>query len=113
MTQAELIAALPAGRLPAALTQLAPTDLLALFGVGLLLGAAVTVVVSPFLSSRTSRRARIRATRGLPPQERILAVARVLGRLPDPLRGAAYRTDPPPSDPEIERIALAARRRRR
>ena len=61
---------------------------------------------------RPSRRALIRATRGLPGPERILAVARILGHLPDALRAAAYGAAPPPDDGRIERVALRSRRKR-
>lgn len=109
MTQAELIAALPPGRLPPDLMQLGTTDLLALFGMGLLLGCALAALLAPFLARKPSRRARILATRGLPPEERVLAIGRVLGRLPEPLRETAYGVGTPLADREIERIALRAR----
>lgn len=113
MTQAELIAALPQGRLPPSLMALHATDLVALFGLGLLLGALCCALVLPFLARRVPLRARIRALRFLEPQERLLAIARVLGRLPDELRGAAYGAATPPGDEAIERIALKARHVRR
>ncbi|WP_075214440.1 hypothetical protein [Mongoliimonas terrestris] len=112
-TQADLIAALPAGRLPPSMLLLQPSDLLALFGAGLVLGALLVWLIAPFLVRAPSRRARIRASRGLPAEERALAVARVLGHLPKELRSTAYRAGPTVSDAEIERIALAARRVRR
>jgi len=63
-----------------------------------------------FVERRPSRRARIRATRGQLPQERALAVARILGHLPRELHATAYQKAPPLGQAEIERIALRARR---
>ncbi|MBP2150937.1 hypothetical protein [Xanthobacter flavus] len=113
MTQAELIAALPEGRLPPSLMALHATDLVALFGLGLLLGALCCALVLPLLVRRVPLRARLRAIRSLEPEARLLAIARILGRLPDDLRAAAYGAAPPPGDEAIERIALKARRARR
>lgn len=113
MTQAELIAALPEGRLPPALMALHATDLVALFGLGLLLGALFCALVLPLLVRRIPFRARLRALRSLEPEARLLAIARILGRLPDDLRAAAYGAAPPPGAEAIERIALKARRARR
>ncbi len=56
-------------------------------------------------------RGRIRATRGLPTNERALAVARILGHLPESLRDAAYR-GAALSDRDFERLAVSGRRRR-
>lgn len=113
MTQAELIAALPEGRLPPSLMALHATDLVALFGLGLLLGALCCALVLLLLAQRIPFRARLRALRSLEPQARLLAIARILGRLPDELRAAAYGAAPPPEEEAIERIALKARRARR
>lgn len=110
MTQAELITALPEGRLPPALMQLHAADFLLLFGAGLLLAALASVVVTPLLERRPSRRALIRATRALPPQERVLAIARILGHLPAELRATAYGVEPELDAATVERIALKARR---
>lgn len=105
MSQAELIAALGPGRLPPGWELLGWREVLALIGAGLLLGGAIAILTRPLMMRRPSLRDRIRATRGLPPQERLLAIARILGRLPDALRGAAYGAKPPPDDGTIERIA--------
>lgn len=113
MTQAELIAALPEGRLPPALMQLHAADFLILFGAGLLMAALVSVLVVPLLEHRASRRALIRATRPLPSQERVLAIARILGHLPVELRATAYGAGPELDAATVERIALKARRGRR
>lgn len=113
MTQAELVAALPPGRLPPALMQLQPADFLLLFGLGLLLAALLCGLALPFLRCRPSPRTLIRATRGMPAQERALAIARILGHLPEELRAGAYGAAPPPDAGAMERIALRARRVRR
>lgn len=105
MTQAELIAALAPSRLPPDMQQPGLPEVLALFGLGLLAGLAVFALILPLLARRDTRRGRIRATRGLPPQERLLAIARILGGLPAALRPAAYGAAPPPPDDQIERIA--------
>jgi hypothetical protein len=111
MTQSELIAALPPGRLPSEMLSLGPTELLALFGLGLAAAALLVFAAQPFLAWRPSIRARIKATRGLPPQERALAVARLLGHLPPALRDTAYRGEPI-ADDAFDRIALSAKRSR-
>ncbi|MDQ0513483.1 hypothetical protein [Ancylobacter amanitiformis] len=113
MTQAELIMALPEGRLPPSLMQVNAADLLLLFGAGLLAAALLALLAMPFLARRPSRRALLRATRGMPPQERMLAIGRLLGHLPDELRAMAYGSAPPLSPEAVERIALKARRARR
>jgi len=113
MTQADLIAALPEGRLPPALMQLHLADFIMLFGVGLMLAALLSWLATPFLDRRPSRRALIRATSGMPPEEQSLAIARILGHLPDELRATAYGAAPPLPGEAIEHIALKARRVRR
>lgn len=112
MTPDELIASLAPSRLPAGLMVAGWRELLAVFGIGLLLGLALAMLLSPLLVRRVSRRARIRATRGLPPQERLLAIARILGGLPASLRAAAYGAAPPPDEAALERIANRRRRAR-
>lgn len=109
MTQADVIAALPGGRLPPDLMTLHFADMLALFGSGLVLAVLAAVLFMPFVRRRPSTRAQIRATRSLPPEERLLEIARILGRLPEGLRRAAYGIEAPPSDEAIERMALRAR----
>lgn len=113
MTQAELIAALPEGRLPPALMHLQASDAVALFGAGLCLAALLCWLATPFFDRRPSRRARIRATRALSPQERALTLARIIGHLPEELRGTAYGTGHPLDAEAMERIALKARPARR
>ena len=109
MTQADLLAALPEGRLPASLMQLGGLDLLALFGAGLIAAALLSLLVAPFVARPPSRRTLIRATRGLPAEERVLAIARILGHLPAPLHPTAYGVPPALPDDEIERLALKAK----
>lgn len=111
MTQDELLAALPPGRLPPGLTQLGPADLLALVGVGLVIAAVIAGLAAPLMKRRPSRRRLVLATRGLTPEDRALAVARILGHLPDGLADVAYR-GVVLSDAEFERSALARRRGR-
>lgn len=111
MTHEEMLAALAPPRLPADMAMLGWREALGLAGLGLLAALILYVLLSPWLARRPSRRARIRATRGLPAQERILAIARILGHLPARLRPAAYGEAPAPADAEIERIALRSRRR--
>lgn len=112
MTQSELIAALPQGRLPADLLDLGLAELIVLFGLGLVLAALVSMLALPFAAWKPSLRAQIRATGGMPAQERALAVARILGHLPPALHSTAYRGEPI-ADDAFERIALAGKRGRR
>ncbi|MAN56565.1 MAG: hypothetical protein ACU0DB_08805 [Paracoccus sp. (in: a-proteobacteria)] len=112
MTQDQLLAALAPPRLPAGMAVMDWREDLGLLGLGLLVGLALFLALRPCLDRRPSRRALIRATRGLPGPERILAVARILGHLPDALRAAAYGAAPPPDDGRIERVALRSRRKR-
>ncbi|MBO9457074.1 hypothetical protein J7376_17570 [Paracoccus sp. R12_1] len=110
MTQQELMQALAPPRLPSYMAMLTFAEALVLFGIGLLVGLAVWSLLRPLLVRRPSRRTRIRATRDLPPQERLLAIARILGHLPTALRPAAYGAAPPPDPAQIERIARRSRR---
>lgn len=113
MTHEALIAALGPGRLPQGWGALQLTDILALIGIGLICAVPVALMLRPVLDRRPSRAERIRHTRGLPAEARLLAIARILGHLPSALRAAAYGAAPPPPDAEIERIALRSRRGRR
>ncbi|MDP5306612.1 hypothetical protein [Paracoccus spongiarum] len=112
MTQAELLAALAPPRLPADLARIGWREGLALVSLGLLAAVILFALLAPMLARRPSRRARIRATRGLPVPDRLLAIARILGHLPATLRPAAYGAAPPPGDRQIERLALRSRRPR-
>lgn len=111
MTHDDLLARLSPPRLPLDMAALGWREMLALAGIGLLAGLAAALLLRPILARKPSRRALIRATRGLPPQDRILAVARILGRLPDALRPAAYGAAPAPDDAAIEQAALRRGRR--
>ncbi|MTH77979.1 hypothetical protein [Paracoccus aestuariivivens] len=112
MTSDELIAALAPSRLPETMLMPGWGELLALFGIGLLAGSVLAAIVSPLMARRQSRRALIRATRGLPAQERLLRIGRILGHLPPALRRAAYDAALAPNDAEIERALRRGRRRR-
>ncbi|MFT4151844.1 MAG: hypothetical protein QM656_16705 [Paracoccaceae bacterium] len=112
----EVVAQLHPPRLPQAFTALGPADLLAAFGAGLVLAALVLVVAAPLLRRRPRRlrpAERIAAAATLPPQDRQLALLRLLaeggGTLPDDLRAAVYagRADPA----RIEALILGGGRR--
>ncbi|RJE83347.1 hypothetical protein [Paracoccus onubensis] len=107
MTHEDMLAALAPPRLPADMAALGWRELCGLAGLGLLAALILFALLLPWLTRRPSRRVRIRATRGQPGAERILSIARILGHLPEALRPAAYGAAPPPSDEQIERIALA------
>ncbi|MTE00391.1 hypothetical protein GIY56_08835 [Paracoccus sp. YIM 132242] len=111
MTRDDLLAQLSPPRLPLGMAAPGWPEMLALAGIGLLAGLVAAWLLRLVMARRPSRRALIRATRGMPAQDRILAVARILGRLPDPLRAAAYGAAPAPGDEAIERIALRGVRR--
>lgn len=85
------------------------TEGLAMLGIGLIVGVALAWLLSPVLQRRPSTRARIRATRGLPDQERLLAIARIRGFLPKALRAPAYGAAPMPPQNRIERLARGRR----
>lgn len=105
MTRADLVAALSPSRLPPSLQMLGWREGVALFGLGLLAGVLLVWLLLPLLTRRRSIRARIRATRGLEAEERLLAIARILGRLPRALRPAAYGAASMPAEDEVERLA--------
>lgn len=112
MTHEEMIAALAAPRLPPDMAMLGWREISGLAGLGLLAALILFALLLPWLTRHPSRRARIRATRGQPATERILAIARILGYLPARLRPAAYGETTPPGDADIERIALRSKRPR-
>lgn len=107
MTREELLAALAPSRLPDSMHVLDWREMLALVGLGLIIAALAALLLAPLLQKRRSTRARIRATRGLPVDERLLAVSRIIGRLPPGLRQDAYRPAPPVTDEQIERAIRA------
>lgn len=112
---AELVAELHPPRLPAAAVATHWTDVLAAFGLGLLLAALLAAVLAPLLRPRARRETpaeRLDHARTLPPGERLvvqLAVLREKGvALPPDLQAALYTPEPP--DPErLEALALGRR----
>lgn len=112
MTHEEMLVALAPPRLPADMAMPGWRELSGLAGLGLLAALILFVLLLPLLRRRPSRRSRIRATRGQPALLRILAIARILGHLPDGLRAAAYGATPPPPDDQIERIAQRSKRQK-
>src|SRR5690606_12744710 len=112
----DLIKALHPPRLPEAYATLGALDLLAAFGIGLLLAALILTLIAPLLQRRPrnpSLSARIEKTRGLPPSERLLALARLLsargGAIPDEMKPLLYRGSPPPSDSELAAVETLVR----
>lgn len=111
-----IVADLHPPRLPEAFAALGWPDLLAAFGFGLMLAALIVTLAAPLLRRRPRRvtpRARITAAAGLPPEERLLALTRILQdrgvTLPDDLRAALYSGRG--GDPaRIEALILAGRR---
>ncbi|MDN3712675.1 hypothetical protein QWZ10_14665 [Paracoccus cavernae] len=116
MTPDELIATLSPSRLPPSVLVLDWRAALALVGLGLLAGLVLLWLASPFLTRRRSRAAQLRAllhdTKAQDGEERLLALARLIGQLPEGLRPAAYGAAPVPDDAEIVRQAKAAGRSR-
>lgn len=110
MTHDEMLAALAPPRMPAAMANLSTTEILALVAIGMGLGLLVGVVILPLTRRREKRKkVRLAELRALPVPERLLMLARLLGRLPPSLRAAAYGAEPPPPDHVIERAARRAR----
>lgn len=120
---ADLVSQLHPPRLPVAFTQLGWPDLLAGFGVGLVLAALVILLATPFLNSRPRPKSlarRLEDIRALPPPQRLQELARLhadQGRtLPDDLRHALYAASPDRPDQiadQIEALILASRPRSR
>lgn len=110
MTHEEMLGALSSPRLPAQMASLSVSEMLALAGIGMALGLLAGAFILP-LTRRREQRSRVRLAdlRALPVPERLLVLARLLGRLPPLLRAAAYGAEPPPSDRVIERAARRAR----
>lgn len=110
MTRDEMLTRLHPARLPADMAMPDLREILALTAFGLLLGVALFLLLMPFLRFLPSRRDRILATRDLPTDERLLAIARILGHLPAALRPAAYGAEPAPPPDRIEAIARQSHR---
>jgi hypothetical protein len=103
-------------RLPADFVATGWPDLLAAFGLGLLLAALACAVAAPLLKPRPRRqslRARLAQLASLPPEDRLLgqlALLRARGApLPADLRARLYARTPP--DPELLDDLLRGRRR--
>lgn len=93
----EIVDAMHGARLPEAFTHLGWQDYLAMFGLGLLLAALLLWLLTPLLKRRAPKLRladHLNATRDLPPEERALAMARLLvargGHLPEDQRAALY-----------------------
>jgi hypothetical protein len=100
-----IVADLNPPRLPAEFIATGWPDLVAAFGVGLLLAALAAVLISPLLKPRPRRQrlaARLAELRSLPPEDRLLGQLRLLQTsgtpLPETMRRALYGRTPP--DPE-------------
>ncbi len=113
----DVVEALHPPRLPEAFAAMGWGDLLAAFGLGLLLAVLVLTLAAPLLQRRPPKprlSARIAAAAALPPQDRLLALAQLLaergGTLPEDLRAGLYA--PGGADPaKIEALILRGRRR--
>lgn len=97
-----IVADLNPPRLPAEFIATGWPDLLAAFGIGLLLAALAAALVGPLLRPRPrSQRVadRLAKLRALPPDERLLGQLRLLGatdvELPETMRQALYGHTPP------------------
>ncbi|QBX34917.1 hypothetical protein E4191_09485 [Paracoccus liaowanqingii] len=113
MTHDQMMQALSPVRLPGSMATLSLPEMAALLAFGILAGLAVAAAVLPLTRRRAPRRRiRLADLRALPVPQRMLALARHLGHLPEALRAAAYGAAPPPSDRRIERLARRARLRR-
>ncbi|MBP7003374.1 hypothetical protein, partial [Amaricoccus sp.] len=98
----EVIAGLHPPRLPAAVVATHWQDLLAAFGLGLLVAALLAFLLAPLLRPRPRReslRRRLDRLAALPPEDRLLGQLRLLAEtgtpLPDDLRARLYARTPP------------------
>jgi hypothetical protein len=112
----EIVADLHPPRLPAQFIDTGWADLLAAFGLGLLLAALAAALIGPMLRPRRRREsvaARLARLRTLPPDDRLLGQLRLItetgARLPPELRAALYRRTPP--DPAALDALIRGRRR--
>lgn len=101
----EIVAALNPPRLPAAFAGAGWADLLAAFGLGLLLAAALAALLGPVLRPRPTRPGvadRLAALRALPPEARLLGQLRLAAErgvaLPADVRARLYGPTPPDPD---------------
>jgi hypothetical protein len=111
-----IVADLHPPRLPAGFIETGWQDLVAAFGIGLLLAAVAVAVIAPLLKPRPRRvpvAARLARLAALPPDARLLGQLALLrergAALPDDVRAALYGRTPP--DPE--RLDELVRRRGR
>ena len=115
MTPLDVIRDLHPPRLPEAFAALGWPELLAAFGLGLLLALAIHAVIRPVLTRRprVALEPQLVRLRTLPPQERALAQARLLTRLggsvPPDVAHLLYVADP--ADPRLEPLIRDAYRR--
>lgn len=93
----DIVTQLHPARLPESFTALGWPDLLAGFGIGLVMAALILTLIRPALRQRPRRvrlPERIAATRNLPAPDRLLALTAILtelgGHLPDDQRDALY-----------------------
>jgi hypothetical protein len=114
----EIVADLHPPRLPAAFIAGGWADLLAAFGVGLVLAALAAALIGPLLKPRPRRQRvgdRLAQLRSLPPGDRLLGQLQLLQTtgtpLPEPMRAALYGRTPP--DPEALEDLVRRRGRRR
>jgi hypothetical protein len=112
----EIVAELHPPRLPAEFTAPGWPDLLAAFGLGLILASLAAALVAPMLRPRPRREttaAALARLRTLPPEERLLGQLRLLAAtgtpLPDDLRAALYSPSPPDPD-RLDALIRGARR---
>ncbi len=98
----ETLADLHPPRLPADFIATGWADLLAAFGLGLLLAALAAALIRPMLRPRRRREsvaARLARLGSLPPEERLLGQLRLVeetgAALPPEIRAALYRRTPP------------------
>ncbi len=97
-----IVAELHPPRLPAAFIATGWPDLLAAFGLGLLLAALALLLLAPLLRPRPRRETvarRLARAGALPPDQRLLAQLRLLAEtdtpLPPDLRASLYTATPP------------------
>ncbi len=112
----DLAAELHPPRLPAAFIATGWPDILAAFGLGLLLAALAFALLRPLLRPRPRREsvaARLARLEALPADDRLLGQLRLIGEagtpLPDDIRTALYGRTPP--DPAALDALIRGRRR--